>query len=500
MADFTVPLTGQMNTRISAANPVSAASGVWGVGIWGTFIWGASAQSSDKDERYINCFMTNMGGREYIIKRAGAAALNTPSAGNVGSAILVWTGNGAGTAVITAFGATNSTLYSGTSSLGAITGKATQISETFVTTTPTLVVPSSDSTAWYYDTGVGVMTRITDADFPGNAGFTLAGGFAHMDGFPFVMTTDGKLWAGNINTVTAWTANNFDSNNAYPDKGVGCVRFKNYVLAFGSESVQFWVNRGLTPFPLVNVPSMTMKVGAVSWDAIATLSDNVFWAGGTPQGGISIFQFDGSVSRISSPEQDVPLGLAGPSNISLTTLRVYGRSMVLVKANTRLFVYVIEDKRWHEWTASTPLFYKCAGVQLGSQILTYSISNQDTGGKVFVVDPASLVFTDNGSAFTATIQSRADDYGSPNRKFFGEFRVEADVEPTTSTLTVAYSDDDFGTWNTAGTIDLSSQSKLTRLGATRPEYGNKRAWKMSHSANTAFRIAKAQGQFSVGRT
>jgi hypothetical protein len=499
MPDFTVPLSGAMNTRISAANALSAESGVWGAGVWGDFIWGASAQSSDKDERFINCFLTKMGAKEYILKRPGAAALNTPSSGNIGSAILVWTGNGAGTAVITAFGATNSTIYSGTSSLGAITGKASQISETFVTTTATLVVPSSDSTAWYYDTGAAVMTQITDGQFPGNAGFTLAGGFAHMDGFAFIMTTDGKLWSSDINSVTAWTSNNYDPNNAYPDKGVGCVRYKNYVMAFGGESVQFYVNRGLSPFPLVNVPSMTSKIGAVSWDAIATLSDSVFWAGATPQGGISILMFDGQVSRISTPEQDVPLGLAGPTNISLTTLRVYGRSMVLVKANTRLFVYVIEDKRWHEWTATNPLFYKCAGTSVGSQTLTYSISNQATTGKVYVVDPAQLVFTDDGAAFTATIQSGGDDYGTSRRKFFETFEVEADVEPSTSDLTVAFSDDDFQTWETAGTIDLSSQTHLTRLGATNPDYGNKRAWKLSHSANTAMRLAKLRGRLSVGR-
>lgn len=499
MADYAVPLTGAYNTRIAQTNALSSSSGVVGIGVVGVMVVGASIQASDKDERYINCFLTKAGGREYLIKRPGAGVLNTPASGNVGSAILVWTGSGGGTSVITAFGPTNSTVYNGTTSLGAITGKASQISETFVTTTPTLVVPSGDSTAWYYDAGVGVMTRITDADFPGNAGFALAGGFAHMDGFAFVMTTDAKLWASDINSVTAWTANNYDSANAYPDKGVGCVRYKNLVMAFGTESVQFYANRGLSPFPLQNVPSMTMKVGAVSWDAIATLSDNVFWAGSTPQGGMSIFQYDGSVSRISTPEQDFQLLLAGPTNVSLTTLRFYGRSFVLCKANTTTYVYCIEDKRWHEWTSTTPLFYKCAGLSTGSQIITYSISNIATTGKVYTINPAALVFTDDSVSYTATAQSASNAYGNGRRVFFEEFTVEADVEPSASDLTVSYTDDDYATFTTWGTIDLSNQVKLTRGGSTNPAYGNKRAFKLTHSAATAMRIAKARGRMMVGR-
>lgn len=492
MPEFSVPFTGQYNSRIAKSNAASGSSGVIGVGIVGSFIIGVSAQASDKDERYINCFLTKMGSMEYIIKRPGMAGLNTPSAGNVGSAILVWTGSGS--SVVTAFGAANSTIYSGTSSLGAITGKATGITETFISATATLAVSSNDSTGWYYDTGVGTMTQITDVDFPGNAGRTLAGTFAHIDGFACIMDTRATLWASDLNSITAWTATSNDSANAYPDTGIGCVRHKQYIMAFGTESIQFYINAGLTPFPLKSVPNMTVKVGAVSADAIAQIADTIFWAGSTPQGGLSIFQFDGGVSRVSTPEQDFQLVLAGPSNISLTTLRVYGRSFVLVKANTTTYVYCIEDKRWHEWTATTPLWYKCAGLSTGSQILTYSVSNIATTGKVYVIDPASLVFTDDAVAYTATFQSANDDHGTSRWKFYSELNVIADQEPATSDLTIAVSDDDYQTFKTVGTVDLSTPSpKITRLGRSK-----KRAWKGTHSANTAMRIERLQGEVRVG--
>lgn len=499
---FQVPFTGQYNTRIAKSNAASSASGIIGSGIVGIFIVGAGSQSSDKDERFINCFLTKEGSRNYIVKRPGMAPLNTPSAGNVGSAIHVWAASGVGTSVISAFG-TTSTLYSGTSSLGAITGKATSITETIISGTPTLVVPSSDNTAWYYDAGVsvGVMTKITSGNFPG-ATKTLAGSFAHIDGFACIMTTDGYLYASDLNSVTSWTPNSrvFVGSNA--DMGIGCVRFKHYVMAFKSQSTQFYRNLGQTPFPLILQPDMTVKIGCIWADAIAEISDNIFFAGSTPEGGCSIFQYDGNFSRISTPEQDFQLVIAGPSNISLTTLRVYGRSFVLVKANTTTFVYCIEDKRWHEWRGTTTYWYKCAGLQTGSQILTYSISNVATTGKVYVIDPMSLVFTDDGNSFTATAQSMADNMGTSNRKFFTDLDVEADLEPTSSILTISYSDDDYQTFTTAGKVDLSSgnSKNMSRLGGTLPTSGNKRAWKISHSDNTAMRILGLYGEVEVGRT
>ena len=490
-----IPFTGLQNTRISQSNTTTSASGVCGVGVWGVFIWGGVPSSSNKYEQYVNCFLTDMGGEKYIIKRPGMATNTTPQAGSIGTAILVWTGLSPFTNVISAFGATNSTIYNGTTSLGTITGKATAITETFVGTTATLAISSSDNTGWYYDVPTGTVTKIVDANFPGNAGKTLAGTFAHMDGWAFIMATDGTLWNSTLNTVTGWAALNFVTANAYPDRGIGCIRYKNQIMAFGSESIQFYYNAG-NPVgsPLTRIDTQTVKVGAINSDSIGQISDTVFWVGSSPQGGCTVYRYDGSVQRISYPEQDYQLLLAGPTNITLTTLRFYGRSFVMIIAGTTTLVYCVEDKRWHQWTTTTPLWYKCAGLSSGNQILTFSISNQSTSGKVYIVNPASLVFTDDSVAYTATAQTRATDFDQSNRIFFEQLRIIADVEPTTSTLTVAYTDDDYNTWVTAGTVDLSTVTpRLSRLGSS-----YKRAWKFSHSANTAMRIRRADVLVDVG--
>jgi hypothetical protein len=466
-------------------------------------IIGKNTPITTSDARYINCFtQTVVDGisskkRVYAVKRPGFGTSHTPASGKKGYSILVWTGQGTGQKVISAFDTPNSTIYDSTTSLGAITGVSTGITETFVGTTPTLVVTGDDSTAWYYDTGVGVMTKITDVDFPGNAGKTLAGTFVHMDGYACIMDKTGAVWASDLNSVTAWTSTSFDSTNAYADNGVGLARHKNFIMAFGTESVQFFYNAGFTPFPFAKATAMTIKVGAISADAITQLSDAVFWCGSTPQGGLSVFQFDGNVSRISTPEIDAILILAGASNISLTTIRFYGRSFVLVKAGATTYAYCIEEKGsapWHEWTSATPLWYKCAGLSLGGTMVNYAVSNVDTTGKVFLMNPASLVFTDNGATYTARIQTPPEQNGTNRQKFYSYLDLVGDVESTASPLTVSVSDDDYQTYNVLGTVDLSSQTRrLTRLGSAR-----RRAWVFTHSAATPMRLERGEGELRVG--
>ena len=171
-----IPLVGSTNTRFAADSSISTASGVVGVGVVGVMIVGKARSPTDKDQKFLNCFpmtITNPLTQKvtaYVIKRPGFASYSTPAAGEIGTALHVWAANN--NKVISAFGSTNSTIYDGTTSLGAITGKAKAITETMITNTPTLVISSSDNTGWYHDTTVP--TKITDADFPGNAGKTLA--------------------------------------------------------------------------------------------------------------------------------------------------------------------------------------------------------------------------------------------------------------------------------------------------------------------------------------
>jgi hypothetical protein len=492
---YKVPLSGPYNTRVSAVNASDSTSGYVGTGIAGLMIVGKTSQPTDKDTRYINCFRVKDGKLVGIVKRPGFGTAFTPWAGNLGYALLVWTGGASGIDLISGFGSTNSNIYNGNTLLGAITGRVTGITESVVgSTTPTVTITSNDNTGWYYDTGVGVPTKIADVDFPGNAGKIIAGTFAHLKGFACVFTTDGFLYAGDINTMTGWTSNSFDSANTSPDKGVASLIHKEFVVTLGTESMEFWYNAGLSPFPLARASAKTVKVGAVSADAIAQISDTFWWCGSTPQGGLSIFQYDGTLSRVSEPAVDAILILAGASNISMTTIRHYGYSFVLVRAGPTTFAYCVEEKFWFEWNSTTPLWYKVVGISQGGTMVNYAISNVSTSGKVYAQNHASLTFEDAGVAYTARIQTAREDQGTNRWKFYSFLDIIGDVETSASPLTVSVSDDDYQTYDVLGTVDLSDQHRrLTILGSARS-----RAWVFTHAANTPMRLERAEGELEVG--
>ncbi len=497
-----VPLTASYNTRVSTTNPALGAAAIAGIAIAGMAIAGSGATSSTKDSRLVNCFNETVsdpitGAKTiYCVKRPGFATNSTPAAGSIGNAITVWTGSGSGTDVITAFGATNSTVYQNTTSRGTMTGRARTIAETEVgVTVPTLLFASTDSTGWYYDAGVGTLTKITDGQFPGNNGFTTVGGFVAMDSFAFIMTTDGKIWASDLNSATSWVATSFASANSYPDKGIGLVRYKQYVVAFGQQSVQFFYNAGQTPFPLQCSTTMTAKVGCVSADAITSISDAIFWVGSTPQGGLSLFRYDGGVQKVSTAEIDALMLIAGASQVTLTSIRFYGRSFVICIVGLRTLVYCIEEQAWHEWVSGTSvLWYKCAALSLGSTMVNYAISNIATSGKVYVMNQASLAYTDDGFTYTANPQLALLDFGTKKRKFWDSLEIVGDREASTSALSISYSDDDYQTFTTWGTVDLSESRPIARrLGSSR-----RRAWSFSHSAATPMRIEAAEIGARIG--
>jgi len=472
-----------------------------GIGVAGIMIAGKSNTATTKDAKFINCFTTTISdpinGKKRLktVKRAGWATNSTPQAGSIGNSVLVWTGEGSGTSVVSAFGGTNSTLYVGTTGKGTITGKATGLTETTVgSNVPTICITSTDNTAWYYDTATGAATKITDGDFPGNAGKTLAGTFAHIDGYACIMDTTGALWASDLNSVTAWTATSFDTANAFPDAGVGCVRHGNFIMAFGTQSIQFFYNAGTTPFPFAKAVAKTIKVGAISAIAIGAISDTIFWVGSTPEGGLSVFKYDGSVARVSSPEVDSLMILAGTSNIAISTCRYFGRSFVRVKASTVVYTYCIEENFWFEETTTTPLATSISSTSIGTTMVNYAISNVSTSGKVYVMNHAALVFTDDGVAYTARMQLAPQDHGTRHRKFWSDVELVCDREESASATTLSYSDDDYQTWTTWGDLDLSDERpRATRLGASR-----KRAWALSNAASTPMGIEALEGNFEVG--
>lgn len=129
-------------------------------------------------------------------------------------------------------------------------------------------------------------------------------------------------------------------------------------------------------------------------------------------------------------------------------------------------------------------------------MVNYAISDQSTSGKVYIQNQAALSFTDDGTTYTARIQMAPMDLGTNNRKFWNEVELIHDIEASSSPITLSYNDHDYDPtkYVTRENQDLSEDRvRWTRVGSSR-----RRAWVITHSANTPMRIELLQGRAEIG--
>ena len=488
-----LPLIVTEYTRpIASSSTLSTSSGIVGVGVVGLMVVG-SLSAGTKDQRLINAIPDKiknpLTGSEtfYVMKRPGFGTLNTPASGERGSAVHVWSGKGSGTDVISAFGATNSTIYNGTSSLGSTTGKVKFISDTLVGTTANLTFVTDSNTAYYYPNG-GALTQITDGDFPGNVGGqTITGNFAFLDGYAFIMTTTGRIYNSDLNSLSAWSASSYISANMLPDAGVGLARYKDQIVAFGKESTEFFSDVGNpTGSPLQLTSQGFINIGAVASRCIKEVDDTVVWVGATSASGIGLYCLEGlQAKKLSNPAIESLLATTNTDELYINVIKLVGKTLITIvsTAIATTYVYCMEDEIWHEWAGNTILWQHMHGVSSNVKYI-YAVSEQTTSGKVYLINPTSFSFQDDGSNYTFTIQTSRWDLDNDKRKFLRKLRLIGDKETAAASVDISWSDDDYQTYSTARTVDMSTDfHTLNNCGAFR-----RRSFTISYAGSTPLRL------------
>lgn len=391
------------------------------------------------------------------------SAVPSGASGN-GTAIRYWRGHSSPSTshILTAFGSTNSTIYDGNTSLGAITGVCIFISETAINAVANAVFVSNGNRAYFFEEG-GSLTEITDADFPPKqtSPLTITGNFVHMDGIPFIMTTNGQIWHGDINTLINWKSTSSISAQESPDPGVGIIRYKSYIYALGRNSGEFFQNTGNAAGSVLSrVKDATHTVGCISNRAIIEFNDTVIWAGGSSSPGI--YMLDGfRPKKISTEEIDFFLEGVTYNEVRLNVVTSWGQSYVALNitssgAGTRnQLIYDPRTGFWHLWTLT--------------DALTQSDCPGTAASGMFYVGPDEVTYlSTSNSVASGTVVTHGIDFNTRRRKLLKLLRVVGDKATSSSTIAVSWSDDDGQTWNTDRNVDMAENNPtLQRCGVFR---------------------------------
>ena len=357
------------------------------------------------------------------------------------------------------------------------------------------------------------LALVYDADYPDGTNTSIGyaiGPIIEMDGYLFVMTSTGRIYNSDLNSITSWSASGYIQANMSTDGGAGLARVKDQIIGLGTASTQLFYNAGNpSGSPLSNTAQLFSNIGAVTTYWGGSRDDSVMNIGGeyvawlaSINGQIGyhpIYIFDGiNAKKISTPQIDRIFAYSNPTYGRIVSLSGFfwgGYHYIhaaIVDTTNNIFqeswLYCIELGIWVE--SGFPYPFSISGTGK-----VYAVSLYGTSGKLYSLPSYGHVYQDDGSAYTMTIQTARMNFGTNNWKFIKSVQLVCDKQAS-GTATLKYSDDDFGTWTTAGTFDLTIMNPIiTRLGA----HQGGRAYILEHNANTAFRAESLIIEYDIGQ-
>lgn len=313
--------------------------------------------------------------------------------------------------------------------------------------TNTKLLIKSPTGLWVYD--AGTITKVVDRGYPAKT----VRGLVVMGGFVFVMDESGLIYNCALDNAYYWPALNVLGADYEDDRGVGLVKYKNYVVALGETTTQFFYDAGLqygSPLqPYLNASAATGVVSQLAWQK---LGDTVFAVTRTAEFGPQASMLEGTNWKtISNPYIDKILAVQG----TFAFLRTWvasagGHSFFGIRTAAATLVYDTATNEWEVWdkTDGTPLQF------------TAFISDLATGEN-YVQDPTTgnlapmnaTIYQDSGVPFTASIRTGLVDLNNKRRKFWGRLDIVGDQG--SSTINVSYTDDDYNTYSSPRTVDMS---------------------------------------------
>lgn len=322
----------------------------------------------------------------------------------------------------------------------------------------------------------------------------LVQGMVYLDGYTFVMDTEGRIFNSNLNDTLTWIGS-FITAQLNPDGGVFLGRQLNYLVAIKQWTTEFFYDAGNAPpaSPLTSVPGAILPYGCVSADTVQEIDGDMIWVTTNRSGSPQVILLTNLQGQIISNPAIERLLQGNPSGFYSLTFKQSGHRFYLVSlviSNITL-VYDIDQKLWYEWTDTDGNYWNIVDATLDVDLT--KIMQDQTQGYIYVTEGDYTYPNDNGVLFPVDIFTPNYDAGINRRKYLKLMRFNAD-QVAGSKLTVRVSDDDYQTWNNPRTVNLGSKCP------TLPDCGTfyRRAWNFHHFCNTPLRLKYIDLQMDVG--
>jgi len=398
-----------------------------------------------------------------------------------------------------------------------------------------VIVDVENNQAWYLDSAAPEqMFQINDINFPGiNSNAQLAGGGAELDGFLFVMDTDGRIYNSDLNDVTSWSALGFLDAQREQDAGVYLTKHHDHVCAIGSNSIEFFYNAGNpTGSPLARRPDVSYRTGALDFRNVFSSGERIYFIGSEKIGTPGVYQISGfELTRISTDSLDRFLSKTRVTDAyKFNMTGGYIGEHYFTFINTLApedgaytpkytFYYDATHKLWGAFETDVASVNKFAmsgisersAILRGESIIMFMSGDLgvfdmtgtvlDTSGEDgYVVDgfisPSNDAYVAGGISGESTnidmsITTNEMDFGSLTNKFMYRFSLAGNTVGSetdeSAPIRVSWTDDVYKTFSTPKFYDAGNRRSLVGLGKFK-----RRAFKFDYSGEDRLRLEQME--------
>lgn len=142
-----------------------------------------------------------------------------------------------------------------------------------------------NSASYYFNLNTNTLYPIDASQFPG-----LVDTADYSDGYA-ILTSAGNTWFSNVGSMNGWLGTNTFSPTFKPAPVINAVCLKETIYNFTSETIEIYVNDGVSPFS--RQPRSSIYIGLVAKDSVSVINDGFFFLGrGGPRGEAQVYFFD----------------------------------------------------------------------------------------------------------------------------------------------------------------------------------------------------------------
>jgi hypothetical protein len=313
-----------------------------------------------------------------------------------------------------------------------------------------------------------------------------------IDGYLFLTkSSTSDIYNSNLNDPLLYTAGDFISAEMVPDELRRIGRLNNYIVAFGTASIEYFYDAAnASGSPLNRVDTPVKNIGFLG--GLVAHKNKMYFVGQTDNTTPEVFVLeDWKIDSLDNP----PLRRVNQPN------NEYHGAIV---TNGGHDFYVLTSGGVTYWMDLETNVWTRLGFQSTEKFdirEAFNIS-RTTEGNVSVLIPASgtdlyyfnpNVYQDDLVNFLVVVQTYKQTFDTFHRKFMSRLMAVAD-KASAGTINVSWTDDDYQTFTTPRTMDLTiTRPTLHRMG----EFVE-RAFKVTMLDNKRLKLHHFEVDFNIG--